>query len=193
MQHRNTKRVLIAGIVACFILAAMPAAADWTGKAPAPTSPTPWLYDFGPGWMTVEIYGHAPGLRIMMTKVASREENRLNDMLKSSFKVSGEKSFTGFLVMQADASGSTFKEISDFSSLKVALVFRLYFTTATKEIVFVPEKGGEMVSVMLSQTPQKVSAGGFDMEITGPQAEGALTTYVIVVNKWPAGDPKMGG
>lgn len=189
MLVRWRVRIWILSILFALALSGVPSFADWTAMV-TPPSTMPWMYDFGTGWMTVDVDGGAQGLLLLVKKVPSDQEQKLMSLLKTrGATVSG---FTGFQAFRPSATKEKLIEISDFSQIHAAIVFTLHFRTMPKVIVLAPDQGTDPLIITPSNESQAINRGGFNVELSAPMKYTDTPTFVLTVNKWPPGDPKMG-
>jgi hypothetical protein len=182
MSRWGKTRRMILVTIAILAMVSMSSFADWNGKAPIP-SKFPWVYDFGTGWLTIDLKGQMAVPQVILKKVSTTEEL----VLVEKYNVT---TVMGFQVMQVDSQTKKLKEISDFSKLHSELVFTFYFEVIPTHIVLIPDSKEAAMDLDLSHSVHKEDAN-FSVDLT-VAAKGDPSNFVLIIHKWPAGDPKMG-
>jgi hypothetical protein len=189
-----TRRSISTGVFfAVFVMLVLAAAtdsfADWKGN-PVPSS-SQWVYDFGSGWMTVQLKGAGSDAQVMLKKVPLLEEQAL------VLKYKPVTAFTGFQVLQAVTKG-TWKDVPDFNLLaKKAgnaggeLDFEIHFHYLATEVVLISDKG-DTVLILDLKKPGPFNNNGFSGDLSLLPSDGDFPACLVTIHSWPPGDPKIG-
>jgi hypothetical protein len=208
MDNRKRKAALV--LAAAIVLALGASAwADVQGGVPLPSA-SPWIYDFGTGWLTVEMRGYIPGMQVILKKVDAQDENTTKSAVPGLNSL-----IAGIQIVQAvpSAGSSAFalQEVAKFDGAppepgtgtersSLVLVFHFKSADLVPAALFLIPDGGDLTtdSVRLDTNTMKGNKLSprqqelFDVDLARPSTKLDSSVLILTVRRWPKGDPKVG-
>jgi hypothetical protein len=205
MMQRKEKALVLFAAAAIILMMAAPCWADPQGSPSIPSS-LPWVYDFGTGWLTIEMRGYVPGIHVVFKRIDPKEENDARaaiqglktliaavQIFQSSFPDSGKVSPQG--IGKFDGFPNPMSAGTENSGLIIELRFK-DANNVPPYLFLIPDtdtKNWATDSLKLdTKKALTVQKGLFDLDLTRPQTKDSTAVILLQIRKWPLGDPKIG-